>query len=80
MSGAPGWNCAREVVGRVMWVYETAAQRPTPAYGGAEQVWAAVAEMIADALGVAAIISATCRFYTSPSPRDGLLHRMPPSA
>ncbi len=29
------------------------AQRPTPAYGGAEQVWAAVAEMIADALGVA---------------------------
>lgn len=29
------------------------AQRPTPAYGGAEQVWAAIAEMIADALGVA---------------------------
>ncbi|CCK62752.1 ROK family protein [Mycobacterium canetti] len=29
------------------------ATRPTPAHGGAEQVWAAVAEMIADALGVA---------------------------
>ena len=45
---------------------------------------AAVAEIIADvrARGDAAVIELTerCLLYTSPSPRDGLLSRMPSSA
>ena len=48
--------------------------------GGATRIGAAIAKSLADYETIITIHYNSCLLYTSPSPRDGLLSRMPSSA
>src|SRR5664279_1297783 len=68
------------------WIVSVATQprRTTPVYDppvlAGQQLWNVCAGGFYARHGDTIVLTSTCLLYTSPSPRDGLLSRMPSSA